>query len=88
MVINRGDIKLLIDRLNQYSTGDEFQPEVESAVDMLERLGNRVAKLESTLRVSKDALEQLRHKAWKQDYPAERIRANDAITKINEALNG
>jgi hypothetical protein len=43
--MNHGDIKLMIDRLNQYDTGDEYQPVVESAVDMLEQLGNEVSRL-------------------------------------------
>lgn len=44
--------------------------------------------LKKALETTKDALEQLRHKAWQKAYPAEQLRANTAIHTIDEALKG
>jgi hypothetical protein len=43
-------------------------------------------ELRAALVEAVDALTQLRHKAWKQSYPAEEILCNKALTRCKEAL--
>lgn len=77
--MNRGDIKLVIDQLDQYANGDEFQREVEMAVDMLETLGNKVAQQAAVIEKLQNALKTATSICWSNFSESQEVILEEAL---------